>query len=542
MGSIDAIVLVVAVWLLWKLLGKMLARSPLDNIPGPPSSSFLQGNMREYMDRQGWDFQDQMAEKYGSVVKLHDILGGRALLIHDPRAMHSVLNRDQDSYEFAKWVLDWDRSVFGPGILSVAGENHRRQRKMLNPAFSTSHIREMTPVFYGVADRLGKAIEMHLNGARKEVDILNWMSRAALEIIGQAGLGYSFDPLTHEIKNDLADALKRLLPATFDLITFQLLSSYYMHIGSPGFRRWILDHIPNAKIQEFKNIVDTIDRQSREILRDKKAALEKGDEVLKQQVGKGKDILSILLRMNSSDNEPLEEEEILGQMSTFALAATDTTSNALSRTVQLLAEHQDVQEKLRAEVVEASDSDGRMAYEKLVDLPYLDAVCRETLRVYPPGIFALRDTLRDTVIPISDPITGVDGSRIDEIFVPKGTSIIINIRSSNRNKELWGDDAHEWKPERWLSPLPAAVAETRMPGVYSNLMSFSGGNRACIGFKFSQLEMKVILSTLLARFRFSPSDKDIVWNISGIVYPTVGKLSTKPSLPVMVEPIDAEAI
>lgn len=56
---------------------------------------------------------------------------------------------------------------------------------------------------------------------------------------------------------------------------------------------------------------------------------------------------------------------------------------------------------------------------------------------------------------------------IQEIPIPKGTTIIIGILGCNINKALWGEDAHEWKPERWLSPLPPAVDEARIPGVYS---------------------------------------------------------------------------
>ena len=62
-------------------------------------------------------------------------------------------------------------------------------------------------------------------------------------------------------------------------------------------------------------------------------------------------------------------------------AATDTTSSALGRTMQLLAEHPDVQEKLRAEVLDARDSDEDIPYDRLMELPLLDAVCRETLRL-----------------------------------------------------------------------------------------------------------------------------------------------------------------
>ena len=77
--------------------------------------------------------------------------------------------------------------------------------------------------------------------------------------------------------------------------------------------------------------------------------------------------------------------------------------------------------------------------------------------------------LKDIVLPFSEPIQGLDGTMIDEVVVPKGTMVFVGIRSANRNKAIWGEDALEWKPERWLSPMPHAVKEAKIPGVYMNL-------------------------------------------------------------------------
>lgn len=73
------------------------------------------------------------------------------------------------------------------------------------------------------------------------------------------------------------------------------------------------------------------------------------------------------------------------------------------------------------------------------------------------------------MLPLSKPLRGVDGKLMNEIFVPQGTTLIVAIPGSNRNKDLWGDDAYEWKPERWLSPLPDAVTSAPLPSIYSHL-------------------------------------------------------------------------
>ena len=69
---------------------------------------------------------------------------------------------------------------------------------------------------------------------------------------------------------------------------------------------------------------------------------------------------------------------------------------------------------------------------------------------------------------------------IHELVIPKDTTVCIGVLSSNTNKTIWGEDAMEWKPERWLSPLPESVTDAKIPGVYSNLMTFMGGGRACM--------------------------------------------------------------
>ena len=78
-------------------------------------------------------------------------------------------------------------------------------------------------------------------------------------------------------------------------------------------------------------------------------------------------------------------------------------------------------------------------------------------------------TTQEVVMPFSEPITGIDGTEMHEAVVPKGTLVVVGIRSCNRNKAIWGEDACEWKPERWISDIPGAVKEAKVPGVYANL-------------------------------------------------------------------------
>ena len=86
------------------------------------------------------------------------------------------------------------------------------------------------------------------------------------------------------------------------------------------------------------------------------------------------------------------------------------------------------------------------------------------------AIVTLRSTRKDVVMPLAWHILSTDGkTEITEIPVKKGTNVIMSIMGTNRSKRIWGEDAEEWKPERWLQQLPESVAKARVPGVYSSL-------------------------------------------------------------------------
>lgn len=73
------------------------------------------------------------------------------------------------------------------------------------------------------------------------------------------------------------------------------------------------------------------------------------------------------------------------------------------------------------------------------------------------------------VLPLARPIKTTTGAETTELVVPNNTTILISVLGANTNPDMWGEDSYEWKPERWLSPLPEKVGEAHMPGIYSNL-------------------------------------------------------------------------
>ncbi|KIK57098.1 hypothetical protein GYMLUDRAFT_773818 [Collybiopsis luxurians FD-317 M1] len=356
-------------------------------------------------------------------------------------------------------------------------------------------------------------------------------------------MGYSFDPLTNEEStHPYPNIIKELLP-TMMRMQFWFISVVPLvsGIGSPSFRRFVVNLLALLwkDLHQMRGMVDYMHVIASSIYESKKQALEKGDEAVMQQIGRGRDLISILMKenMNAADEDRLKDSEVIAQINTLIFGAMDTTSNAMARTLHLLSQHPEVQDKLRSELIEAKRQNGGQdfSYDQLDSLPYLDAVCRETLRLYAPVPVVIRTARQDAIIPLSGPLSGLNGTAMHAITVPKGTHVIVSILNSNKDPNLWGKDANEWKPERWLVPLPTKVTDARIPGVYSHLMTFIGGGRSCIGFKFSQLEMKVVISVLVESFRFAPSahSADISWQMNTVTTPVVGK-DPHPRLPIAV--------
>ncbi|KAG5636862.1 hypothetical protein H0H81_006584 [Sphagnurus paluster] len=540
--SQSALALVV-VLTVYQLLRRFVVKTSLDNIPGPPSNSFIkavqQGNMRQLFNTNGWEFHHKLGETFGRVALVLGLFGDKQLYISDPKALYYILVKNQDLFDHSEANLTMLSLIFGQSVGSTTGDQHRKLRKMMNPVFSVAHLRDMLPIFYEVTQKIDVAIAKDLSDGPREINILQWMTRAALEMIGQSGLGYSFDSLEdEESENPYTKAVKELFPTILKLRFIQeFLLVPLVKIGSPKFRRACVELLPLKNVQKVKEMTDIMDKTSREIVDSKRQALAKGNEAVQQQVSQGKDVISILMKANlaASERDRLDDTEVLAQLTGLIFGAMDTTSNALSRTLYILAQHPEVQEKLRQEIREAREQYGQIPHDELVALPYLDAICRETLRLYPPLSVVIRSSKKDAVVPLSTPIKGRDGQDINEIAIPKNTDIIISILNCNRDTSLWGSDALEWKPERWLSPLPDAVREARIPGVYSNLMTFIGGGHSCIGFKFSELEMKVVLSVLVDHYRFSPSKEEIIWQMGNISIPTVKGEPGKPVLPIKMD-------
>ncbi|KAG6919202.1 hypothetical protein DXG01_008500 [Tephrocybe rancida] len=238
----------------------------------------------------------------------------KILYVFDPKALQHIIVKDQDIFEETAPFIDGNKVLWGDGLLSTLGESHRKQRKMLNPVFSVTHVREMMPVFYDVTHKACKhllhdssstiltyftrqltaAIERELLSGSQEVDIHHWMSRGALELIGRSGLGHSLDSLTEgEKPHPYGVSVKELIPLVFTMTFVRIyLLGTLLKIGTPKFRRSVVDNVlaplwKNAR--RLRDIIDVMHNTSVDIFNAKKRVLKEDYDV-----GKGKDIMSIL--------------------------------------------------------------------------------------------------------------------------------------------------------------------------------------------------------------------------------------------------------
>lgn len=558
----------------WKLVQRRASKkaNALD-VAGPEKEHWWKGNM-ESMFVDGFQRCLDIAAEYGGAVKIHALFGEEWLYVSDPRALHHILVKEQHIFEENDGFLSCNKLIFGDGLISTLGEQHRKQRKMLNPVFSTSNMRELLPIIQTISRQLKSALVSNLSacsehdhaGRREsvELDVLPWLSRSSLDCICEGVLGYHSAALDTGNEDEYTDALRMLGPSITKTIMFRPLVPIVTRNCSHYWRKkivdWLtIDWLPTQTMRNFRelrHIVEIMDSASRGILQEKRAVLQLSSPPPSQTHdtsggSREKDMMSIMLRANASSSEvdKLSDTELLGQMNVMIFAGLETTTAAVARALYMLAKHPHIQEQLRTEICgaiaayegphvddsHAKDEGGsaRLSYDVLMNLPLLNAVVRETLRLYPSLPVLTRRTTEATSFPLQFPVRSASGEKIDAVHVAKNQRLVISIIAANHNQAVWGEDASEWKPDRWLKSsegvTPGEKDGVKYPGVYSSMMTFLVGNRSCIGFKFAEMEIKDVLATLLPAIHFAlPSERDgngnvkeIHWKMSGLHIPVV---------------------
>ncbi|KAJ7026620.1 cytochrome P450 [Mycena alexandri] len=508
--------------------------SPLRYIPGPAPESWFKGNLGQLFNAKGLPFHLGLGELYGGMAKVHGFFGHEQLYISDPKALQDILIKNPDAWEETEVFIETNRIIFGPGLVSTTGDVHKRQRKLVNPVFSPTNLRNLVPTFYGVAERLTDVLTREIRSRAgvdgfSVLDMSEWMSRAALETVGQTVLGYSFDPLDSPVNNAYTSAIRELIPTLFSLSLVRQFAPFLVRLGPAWMRRRFVDWTPNLAVQKVKDMSDVMHNTAVKILADARVNIRQQSK---------KTLISLLLSANDTAgrNERLSEAELAGQLTVMVFGAQDTSSSALSRLIYQLSVRPDIQDNIRKEIRAAGAPERHLTIEEIFALPWLDAVLKETLRLYPPVPFVRRTALQECTVHF-----GHDSS----VTIPQGTIIFLGIAGANRLPSVWGPHAKEWKPERWLvgDVHHKVDSSVHLPGIYAEMMSFLGGKRSCIGYRFAQIEIKILLISLISRFEILPSEDDVVWNLSQIISASVrimkeGVEAEEKGLPLRVKVVD----
>ncbi|KAH8977228.1 cytochrome P450 [Lactarius akahatsu] len=525
------------------ILGRIRAyRSPLQNVPGPKEAHWLSGDFVDVQEPDSSRLQEEWVRTYGHVMRYHSRFGTLRLLTVDPVAIAYILQNSEifQKSDFVRFSLG---TFTGRGLLFVEGPQHRKQRKVMNPAFGPTQVRKFTSMF------LEKSLELRdiwadliSKSTRKDgklsFNTFVWLNKVTLDIIGLAGFNYAFNSLhaPDEKQNELYESIRSMLTTKAGQFMF-ILQLFF-----PLFRP-----IPTARSRVLNRSMEVIRRIGSQLIQDKKAAvlaeLSLGASgVVEKHDVQGHDLLSLLIKSNIASDTPesmrMSDEEILSQVPTFLFAGHETSSTAIAWTLFALSCHPAVQTTLRAELRTCPTDMPTM--DQLNALPYLEGVVREVLRLYAPVSATQRIAMHDAEIPLQKPFKDNRGITQSSIRVFKGDSVSIPIRLLNRSTEIWGEDANEFRPERWESVPEAAHA---VPSVYGHLATFIAGAHACIGYRFSVVEIKALLFTLVRGFEFElalPAE-DIVRRTSIVGRPVVASNpAAGPQLPLLIRPANLD--
>ena len=421
-------------------------------------------------------------QKYGPIVRYFFPFGAERLSIADDDALTHMCIKNPYNYPKPDRARQWMTRILGDGVLLAEGNPHKHQRKALAPGFSIQSIKALTPIFWRKALLLSKLWERDMLVEKTQslsIEVLEWLNRTTLDIIGEAGFGTDLDSLEHP-ETPIREAYR--LVFAFDIF------SRVLH-GLAAF-------IPKTKYLPAK--------MNRDILEARNIIMSKATDIVRQKHkathAKDKDIIALIVKDNmkleAAGEASLSFETMRDQVMTFLGAGHDTTATGVAWTIHLLSTHPEIQERVRREIkthypylfdpYTRNDID-RLAKSDADHLPYLDNICRESLRYIPPIPMTVRESINDDIL--------------GGFPVPAKTTVYIHANAIHRLPSFWGDTADVFDPDRWDN-LP----QGHSPNAF---MTFLQGPRGCIGRKFAETEMKSLVICLLSMYRFQ-RDESVV--------------------------------
>eukprot|EP00490_Sorites_sp_Unknown_P000333 CAMPEP_0114664908 /NCGR_PEP_ID=MMETSP0191-20121206/29702_1 /TAXON_ID=126664 /ORGANISM="Sorites sp." /LENGTH=530 /DNA_ID=CAMNT_0001908369 /DNA_START=36 /DNA_END=1628 /DNA_ORIENTATION=- len=393
-----------------------------------------------------------------------DIFAGEAfgmtfMVVNDPDLAEEVCSGDP--LRFTKDMRTMPSTelidkLFGHGLFVVSTEDPRWQiaHNILKTPFSIRGMKVMMPLMCDQADALVETLKREV-GYGKATYIDAWVTKMAFETIAVCGLGTSFgcfqdaEPHPYMVAfNEAVDFLHQP--------SLQFCPSYLRPLL---FRGW----------PKFEAACDYMRSTCIDIIRKRREQGASSDQ--------RRDLLDMMLHdKDPKTGQAMTEEMIVDNVLTFLFAGQDSTAAAMGSCLCFLSASPRCKGKLLKEIDEVVGT-GQMRWEHLSQMPYLDWCIKETMRLVPPAVGFMRQARGDQVLG-------------KKWRVPNGTPVIINAMGMHYSKALWGEDAFEFRPERWEHGAPHRFA----------YIPFAVGPRACTGREFTVVEQKVTMVKFFQHF------------------------------------------
>lgn len=410
---------------------------PFREMPGP-RGHWLLGSAPE-LRRDLLEFHRDVHARYGDILRAR-LLNLNVVLVANPELLTDVLVRKAKQLKKSRDV-GGVRLLIGKGLLSNDGEDHARQRRLIEPAFRHERMALYAKTIVGRTE--ARCRELAEQGS---VDLHEELSLLTLEIVCEALFGLDVDEATDLIGDALAQFIHRAIEAW---VTLPVPLA-----------------VPTAKNRAAKRALEKVNAFLFRLIDDRRAALARGEAV-------GDDLLSTLVR--ASDEEGgMSDEQLRDEVITLMLAGHETTAIALTFTLMLLADHPEVADRLDAELHEVLG--GRSpGFDDLPRLTWARHVVEESMRLYPPAWIIGRQV-------------DADDFELGGYQIPRGTQLFVVPWLLHRDGRYF-EEPDAFKPERF---------ETRdwPRGAY---LPFGMGGRSCVGMHFAMTEAVLLLATFWQR-------------------------------------------
>lgn len=378
--------------------------------------------------------------RYGDLLTV-PTMNGDVVLAASPEGARAIFSAPPE--RFAPFGVNNLACLLGPGsMVLLGGERHRQERKLLMPPFHGDRMRAYARIMAEVTER--HVAEAAASGPVRMQDVAQAIS---LEVIIRAVFGMQEAARARAC----ADAVLAMIQAIHPALLF--MPFLHRELGGIG---------PYARLRRRIEALDVLLRE----------------QIERARAAPGEDILSLLVGARYDDGSPMGEAEMCDELRTLLFAGHETTAVSLAWAVDLVHRHPAALARLQGEL-DALGPDPDPA--RYAELPYLDAVCKESLRLYP----VVTEVLRELRAPL----------QIGAHEIPAGLGVSPSILLIHRRPELYPEPA-AFRPERFLE-------RKFSPFEY---LPFGGGHRRCIGAGFASFEMKVALGATLSGWRIQLED------------------------------------